>query len=121
MTATAEVQATVLAGTVVKATRYAMLTSDDENLRDIISNISSQPGVEHVRIFNKKGLIEFSSDQAEIKRFVDKKGCRMHRLPFRPDPFHHPRGNAASPTVHQCERHGSHCHYCPDEQRAGLL
>ncbi len=77
MTATAEREATVLAGTVVKATRYAMLTSDDENLRDIITNISSQQGVEHVRIFNKKGLIEFSSDQTEIKRFVDKKtaGC----------------------------------------------
>jgi hypothetical protein len=70
-------QATVLAGTVVKSTRYAMLQSDDENLRDIIANISSQQGVEHVRIFNKKGLIEFSSDQTEIKHYVDKKaaGC----------------------------------------------
>lgn len=86
MTATAERQATVLAGTVVKATRYAMLKSDDENLRDIIANISSQQGVEHVRIFNKKGLIEFSSDQAEIKRFVDKKtagciGCHSGAVP----------------------------------------
>jgi hypothetical protein len=86
MTATAERQATVLAGTVVKSTRYAMLTSDDENLRDIIANISSQQGVEHVRIFNKKGLIEFSSDQAEIKRFVDKKtagciGCHSGPIP----------------------------------------
>jgi hypothetical protein len=86
MTANAERQATVLAGTVVKSTRYAMLKSDDENLRDIIANISSQQGVEHVRIFNKKGLIEFSSDQAEIKSFVDKKtagciGCHSGPVP----------------------------------------
>jgi len=86
MTANAERQATVLAGTVVKSTRYAMLQSDDENLRDIIANISSQQGVEHVRIFNKKGLIEFSSDQAEIKSFVDKKtagciGCHSGPVP----------------------------------------
>ena len=77
MTDNAVRQATVLAGTVVKSTRYAMLQSDDENLRDIIANISSQQGVEHVRIFNKKGLIEFTSDQTEIKHYVDKKaaGC----------------------------------------------
>ena len=86
MTANAERQATVLAGTVVKSTRYAMLQSDDENLRDIIANISSQQGVEHVRIFNKKGLIEFSSDQTELKRFVDKKtagciGCHAGPVP----------------------------------------
>lgn len=86
MTADAVRQATVLAGTVVKSTRYAMLKSDDENLRDIIANISIQQGVEHVRIFNKKGLIEFSSDPGEIKHFVDKKtagciGCHSGPVP----------------------------------------
>jgi hypothetical protein len=86
MTASAVRQATVLAGTVVKSTRYAMLQSDDENLRDIIANISSQQGVEHLRIFNKKGLIEFSADQREIKQFVDKKaagciGCHSGPIP----------------------------------------
>jgi len=86
MTADAVRQATVLAGTVVKSTRYAMLKSDDENLRDIIANISIQQGVEHVRIFNKKGLIEFSSDPGEIKHLVDKKtagciGCHSGPVP----------------------------------------
>jgi hypothetical protein len=86
MTADAVRQATVLAGTVVKSTRYAMLKSDDENLRDIIATISNQQGVEHVRIFNKKGLIEFSSDPREIKHFVDKKtagciGCHAGPVP----------------------------------------
>lgn len=86
MTADAVSQATVLADIVVKSTRYAMLRSDDETLRNIIENISTREGVEHVRIFNKKGLIEFSSNRGEIKRFVDKKapgcvGCHAGPVP----------------------------------------
>lgn len=66
-----------LADTVVKSTRYAMLKSDRETLRQIIRNVGEQQQVEHVRIFNKKGLIMFSEEDAEISRFVDKtaEGC----------------------------------------------
>ena len=69
--------ATSLAGTIVKSTRYAMLKSDRETLGNIIDNIGEQQGVEHVRIFNKKGLIMFSHRHEELNRFVDKKaaGC----------------------------------------------
>lgn len=86
MTADAVGQATMLSDIVVKSTRYAMLRSDDETLRNMIENISTREGVEHVRIFNKKGLIEFSSDRGEVKRFVDKKaagciGCHAGAVP----------------------------------------
>lgn len=86
MTADAVSQANMLADIVVKSTRYAMLREDDETLRNIIENISTREGVEHLRIFNKKGLIEFSSDKGEIKRFVDKKaagciGCHAGPVP----------------------------------------
>jgi len=66
-----------LADTVVKSTRYAMLHDDRETLRHIIHNVGEQQQVEHVRIFNKKGLIMFSEDDAEIHRFIDKTaaGC----------------------------------------------
>jgi hypothetical protein len=69
--------ATDLADTVVKSTRYAMLKSDRETLRQIIRNVGEQQQVEHVRIFNKKGLIMFSKEDAEVSRFVDKTaaGC----------------------------------------------
>jgi HAMP domain-containing protein len=69
--------ATNLADTVLKSTRYAMLKSDRETLSNIIRNIGEQKGVEHVRIFNKKGLIMISSHGGEINSFVDKKseGC----------------------------------------------
>lgn len=65
------------ANTIIKSTRYAMLKSDRETLRNIIDNIGTQEGVEHVRIFNKKGLIMFSNNHSEVNRFVDKKtaGC----------------------------------------------
>ncbi|NJC88396.1 MAG: HAMP domain-containing protein [Desulfuromonas sp.] len=68
-----------LADTVVKSARYAMLNGDRETLRHIIRNVGEQQQVEHVRIFNKKGLIMFSEDDAEINRFIDKTaaGCNV--------------------------------------------
>jgi len=77
---------TNLADTVIKSTRYAMLKSDREMLRNIIENVGELEGVEHVRIFNKKGLIMFSEAASEINSFVDKKaagcvGCHAGTVP----------------------------------------
>lgn len=65
------------ANIIVKSTRYAMLHDDRETLRNIINNIGTQDGVKHVRIFNKKGLVMFSSKHEEVGNFVDKNaaGC----------------------------------------------
>jgi len=70
-------QANNLAGIVLKSTRYAMMKSDSELNGAIIRNISAQNGVQHVRIFNKKGVVAFSSKPEEVNRQVDKKaeGC----------------------------------------------
>jgi len=76
--------ATNQAGTIVKSTRYAMLHDDRETLLNIIKNIGTQEGLEHVRIFNKKGLIMFASNSEELGRFVDKNtaGCKeCHSTP----------------------------------------
>lgn len=75
-----------LADTIIKSTRYAMLKSDRETVSNIIDNIGSQEGIEHVRIFNKKGLIMFSQQHEEINRYVDKKtagciGCHAGTVP----------------------------------------
>lgn len=66
-----------LADTVIKSTRYAMLHDDRETLRNIISSVGDQKQVEHVRIFNKKGLVMFSPDEMELNQFIDKSaaGC----------------------------------------------
>lgn len=73
------VNATNLADTIVKSTRYTMLRDDRENIKNIINNIHEQNGVEHVRIFNKKGLVMYSGDPREVNHFVDKKteGCAV--------------------------------------------
>src|SRR6185369_13171353 len=76
--------ATNLTDTILKSTRYAMLKSDRETLNTIIQNVGEQTGVEHVRIFNKKGIVNFSTKQVEVNRQVDKntEGCiTCHRGP----------------------------------------
>jgi len=75
---------TNLANTVVKATHYNMLTADQEGMHRIVTNIGSQDGVEHVRIFNRKGVISYSSDGSELGKAVDREsaGCKgCHNSP----------------------------------------
>jgi len=62
---------------IVKSTRYAMRHDDRESLANIIDNIGTQQWVEHVRIFNKKGIIMFSSNHSEVGKLLDKNaaGC----------------------------------------------
>jgi hypothetical protein len=71
------VYATNIADTILKSTRYAMHNSDRETLATIIRNVGEQRGVDHVRIFNKKGIVTFSAKSGEINRQVDKnaEGC----------------------------------------------
>ncbi|NVN99355.1 MAG: cytochrome C [Geobacteraceae bacterium] len=71
------VNATNLADTVLKSTRYAMHKSDRETLATIIHNVGEQHGVDHVRIFNKKGVVTFSAKADELNHQVDKsaEGC----------------------------------------------
>lgn len=66
-----------LSDTIIKSTRYAMLHDDRETLSNIISSIGEQNLVEHVRIFNKKGLVMFSRDDRELDQFINKSaaGC----------------------------------------------
>ncbi len=78
--------ATNLADTVLKSTHYAMLKSDRETLASIIHNVGEQKGVEHVRIFNKAGVINASSKKDDVGKAIDKKtegciGCHSGTIP----------------------------------------
>lgn len=53
------------------STRYSMLKNHREDLGNIISTIGEEKGVKSVRIFNKLGIISFSSDSLEIGKEVD--------------------------------------------------
>lgn len=78
--------ATNLADTVLKSAHYAMLKSDRETLAAIVHNVGEQKGVDHVRIFNKAGVINVSSRQEEVGKAIDKKAegciaCHMGAIP----------------------------------------
>jgi hypothetical protein len=78
--------ATNLADTILRSTRYAMLKSDREMLTTIILNIGRQQGVEHIRVFNKQGIVQISTKKKELDRQVDKKtegciGCHAGAIP----------------------------------------
>ncbi len=68
-----------IASVVVKSTNFAMLREDRETLRNIVANVSEERIVDHVRIFNKQGVVVFSGDPAEVGREVDKdtEGCSV--------------------------------------------
>lgn len=59
--------------TVKNSTRYDMLKSKREEVRNIIETVGTQEGIEKMRIMNKTGTIKFSSDEEEIGELVDKK------------------------------------------------
>jgi two-component system NtrC family sensor kinase len=61
-----------LGETVKASTYYDMLENRRENLHRQIQTIGRQEGIEKVRLFNKDGQIMFSSDSAEIGKWVDK-------------------------------------------------
>lgn len=69
--------ATNLADTILKSTRYAMLKNDREILTTTINNIGQQKGVEHIRIFDKRGVVNISTRKNELNHQVDKntEGC----------------------------------------------
>lgn len=71
------IHGTNLADTLTRSARYSMLNDDREALNNLIANVGAQEEVEHVRIFNKKGRIAFSSEPREVGRYVDKNaaGC----------------------------------------------
>lgn len=60
-----------MAQTVVRSVSYDMLQNDHEALRYAVSNLGSNPGVVHLRIFDKKGVIRFSKDPQEVGHLVD--------------------------------------------------
>lgn len=54
-----------------KSTRYSMLLNRREDVHQIINTIRSEIGVEEIRIYNKQGMIAFSTDSLEILKQVN--------------------------------------------------
>ena len=71
-----------LSNTIRLGTHYAMMLNSGEDINRIIHNISRQRGIENIRIYNKEGLVRFSSRESDIGRrtTIDSEACRIcHR------------------------------------------
>ena len=56
---------------VKRSTQYSMLLNRREDIYHIIKTIGSEPGIETIRIYNKKGGISFSTNESELNTIVD--------------------------------------------------
>jgi len=54
-----------------QSTRYGMLLNRREDVHQIITMIATEPGVDGIRIYNKRGEIMFSTDKREEGAAVD--------------------------------------------------
>jgi two-component system NtrC family sensor kinase len=68
-----------LSATVIQTTYYQMLENDRKRVNQMIREVGTQKGVEHIRLINKDGIIIFSTDKTEIGTVLDKKAeaCNM--------------------------------------------
>lgn len=54
-----------------RSTRHSMLLNQREDVYEIIKTIGNEPGVKTIRIYNKQGVISYSSDTNERNKTVD--------------------------------------------------
>jgi two-component system, NtrC family, sensor kinase len=61
-----------LSNVIKKSTRYSMLLNRSEDIYRIIKTIGEEKGVVRIRIYDKAGMIVFSTDSTEMRRSPDK-------------------------------------------------
>jgi len=76
-----------LSETLIQTTHYQMLEDDRKRVYLMIDEVGNQEGIEHIRIINKDGIINFSTEAAEIGRILDTKAeactvCHAANVPL---------------------------------------
>jgi len=115
------------------STYYSMQKNQKEDVAQIIATLGQQPGVEGIRVYNKKGIISFSTDRAELGQTVDLKAeqctvCHMseHPLDYIPDStrpriFTSPKGYRVLALIDPIRNEPAcaqpACHPSPSEQK----
>jgi two-component system, NtrC family, sensor kinase len=66
-----------------RSTRYSMLLNRREDIYQILNTLGSEPGIEAIRIYNKKGEITFSTVKEEMGKNVnmDAEACNGCHIP----------------------------------------
>ena len=126
-----------ISDTLRRSTRSAMLRNRKVDVYEIIQTVGAQPGLERVRIFNKEGLITFSTEQDESGRSVDKnaEACTRCHTENRPvtrldgteltrifSSEGHRILGLITPVYNEPSCSATHCHATPAEQQVlGVL
>ncbi len=116
-----------------RSTSYYMLRNDREGLYHSMATMADEPGIVRLRIFDRDGRIQYSSDKTEINHAVDKDaeacyGCHTQSQPLarlnRPDRFrvyraaNHERVLAiVTPIENQPSCWNADCHAHPQSQQ----
>jgi two-component system NtrC family sensor kinase len=68
-----------LSETIIKSTHYEMLEDNRTRAYEMIREVGTLQGVDHIRMINKSGHITFSTEAGEIGKYLDKTeaGCNM--------------------------------------------
>ncbi len=71
-----------------RSTRYSMLRNRREDIYQTINTLGSEPGIEAIRIYNKKGEITFSTVKGEVGNYVNMnaEACNACHQPGKPLP-----------------------------------
>jgi histidine kinase len=124
--------------TVKRGTHYSMLKNQRESLHKIIEAIGAQEGVENIKVFNKEGVIMFSSQKDEIGTDVDLQAEACYACHRRDQPLERlsmsdrsrkylsPAGyrvlGMINPVYNEPSCWQASCHYHPEKQKVlGVL
>src|SRR3954447_1941767 len=55
-----------LSDTLKRSAQYSMLHNDREGLHQLISTVGREPGIIRIRIINKEGIVNYSTDPHEL-------------------------------------------------------
>lgn len=115
-----------------RSTHYSMLENHREDIYRTINTLGSEPGIEAIRIYNKRGEITFSTVDSEVGKYVnvDAEACNVCHQPGKALPtngntaltriFYSPRGyrvlGVITPIKNEPSCYNAPCHEHPASQ-----
>jgi two-component system, NtrC family, sensor kinase len=57
-----------LSDLITRSTQHSMLRDQKQDVQTVVTAVGAQPGIEGLRIFNKRGTVVFSTDRLELGR-----------------------------------------------------
>jgi histidine kinase len=122
-----------LCNTILLSTYYAMMINSRNDIKQIITNIARQKGIENIRLYNKKGEIKYTNYEQELDQTINIKSdaCNMchkttppftevdliKRIRIFQSPFGHRLLGIISPIYNEPGCATDNCHAHPKDQK----